>query len=180
MPKSWGLTYVALIPKKDNPKLVIDFCSISLCNVCYKLIAKIFANRLKLVLPNLIGKEQSGFFQGRLVVDNIIAIQEGAHSLEHDFSNPPRMIVKIDIEKTYDTLSWKAIIATLTKMNYPTIWFSWIHICISSPSFAFLINGQLTRFISTLDELDRETACLLTCSLWFLKISSPFLIMLSA
>ena len=138
-----------MIPKKDNPKNVSDYRPISLCNVCYKIIAKILSNRVKFVLPNLIGKEQSGFVQGRSPADNILTIQEVVHTLEQDISNPPRMIVKIDVEKAYDTLSWKAILATLSKMNFPTIWLAWIQACISSPGFAFLINGQPTNYIKS-------------------------------
>lgn len=33
VPKAWSKTYLALIPKKDNPKLVYDFYLISLYNV---------------------------------------------------------------------------------------------------------------------------------------------------
>lgn len=61
----------------------------------------------------------------------------------------PRMIVKIDIEKAYDTISWKVILATLTKMKFSTLWISWIHSCISTPSCFFLINGQPSRFMKT-------------------------------
>lgn len=63
------------------------------------------ANRLKLVLPKLIGIEQAGLVAGRSPFDNIIAIQEIAYSIEKDFLHPPGMIVKIDIEKAYDSLS---------------------------------------------------------------------------
>lgn len=31
------------------------------------------------------------------------------------------MIVKVDIEKAYDTLGWKDILSTLAKMNFLTI-----------------------------------------------------------
>jgi hypothetical protein len=40
-------TYIALIPKNSNPSSVIEFHPISLCNVIYKIIAKVLANRLK-------------------------------------------------------------------------------------------------------------------------------------
>lgn len=51
--------------------------------------------------------------------DNIIALQEIVHSINREFNSTPRMIVKIDIEKAYDMLSWSAILATLSKMNFP-------------------------------------------------------------
>lgn len=73
--------------------------------------------------------------------DNIIALQEIVHSLEKDFNNPPRMLVKIDIEKTYDTISQNAILATLIKMNFPDKWISQIKTYISSTSLSILVNG---------------------------------------
>ncbi|XP_039116586.1 uncharacterized protein LOC120252479 [Dioscorea cayenensis subsp. rotundata] len=148
MPNSWGRTYVALIPKKSNPQSPADFRPISLCNVCYKLISKILANRLKYILPNLIGKEQCGFVHGRTPFDNIITLQEVAHSIDND-NNPPRMLIKLDIAKSYDTMSWSAILVTLTKMGFPGRWVSWIHTCISKVSYALLINKTPTSWFST-------------------------------
>lgn len=79
--------------------LVSDFWPISLCNCCYKVIAKTLANRLRLVIPNMVGIKQNGFISGRGAYDNIIASQEIAHSLETDSSVLSRMILKIDVEK---------------------------------------------------------------------------------
>lgn len=55
--------------------------------MCYN-ISKILANRLKKVLPNLIGKEQCGFFSYRTPFDNIINLQEIAHSIDRDSNSP--------------------------------------------------------------------------------------------
>lgn len=57
------------------------------------------------------------------------------------------MILKVDIEKVYDTLEWKVILATLTRMGFPKILVSWIKACISSASFSFIINGHTSKWI---------------------------------
>lgn len=104
MPASLGKTYIALIPKKANPKLVSDFCPISLCNVCYKVIYKILANRLKKVIHKLICPKQTSFLTGCGSSDNVIVAQEIAHSIKSEYPALPRMIIKIYIKKTFDTV----------------------------------------------------------------------------
>lgn len=81
MSASYWRTYVSLIPKKPNPKYVSDFRMISLSNVSYQIISKILANHLKPYLPHLISREKTGFVSGHNPFDNIISIQEIAHSL---------------------------------------------------------------------------------------------------
>jgi hypothetical protein len=47
-------TFITLIPKRASPFNVSEFRPISICNVMYKLIAKVLANKLKMVLSVLI------------------------------------------------------------------------------------------------------------------------------
>lgn len=70
------------------------------------------------MFPKLIAIEQSGFLAGRSTFDNIIDVQEMVHSLETDKSSPPRMFIKVDIEKAFDTVEWNTILATLHRMGF--------------------------------------------------------------
>ena len=57
---------VTLLPKKDrHPNFVKNYRPISLLTSAYKFIAKTMANRLTLVLDDLIHEDQNGFMKGR-------------------------------------------------------------------------------------------------------------------
>ena len=73
-------TFLTLIPKEINPSSFDRFRPISLCNASYNILAKLLANRLKLLLGKLISPLQRGFVKGRHLVDNVIQVQEALHS----------------------------------------------------------------------------------------------------
>ena len=52
--QSINFIHITLIPKKKNPDLMSNFCPISLCNVIFKLVLKVLANRLKRILGRII------------------------------------------------------------------------------------------------------------------------------
>ncbi|XP_010527295.1 PREDICTED: uncharacterized protein LOC104804652 [Tarenaya hassleriana] len=56
-------TLLVLIPKVQNPESIFQFRPISLCNVAHKVLTKVIANRLKPLLPDLIGPEQNSFIR---------------------------------------------------------------------------------------------------------------------
>lgn len=53
-PGDLNSTNVVLIPKKENSSCMRDLRPIALCNVLYRIVAKVLANRLQKVLPSLI------------------------------------------------------------------------------------------------------------------------------
>lgn len=101
---SLNSTFIALIPKEENISTPDKFRPIALCNVIYKVISKVIANRLKLLLPLLISPEQAGYVERRQILDGIILMHEIIHSLKH--SKQAGMILKIDLSKAFDKLSW--------------------------------------------------------------------------
>lgn len=69
-------TSVTLIPKTVNPNTVKDFRPISCYSIVYKSITKVFANRLRPFMSNLIASNQSAFVPGRSITDNILMAHE--------------------------------------------------------------------------------------------------------
>ena len=63
--KSLNATFIALIPKKINASNVRDFHPISLVGSVYKILAKVLAIRLRVVLNQLISETQNRFVGGR-------------------------------------------------------------------------------------------------------------------
>lgn len=84
MPADLNHTFVALIPKVREPTDMKDLRPISLCNVSYKFISKVLANRLKKILPVIISDNQSAFVPGRLFTDNVLLSSEVFHFMKHN------------------------------------------------------------------------------------------------
>lgn len=79
-------TLVALIPKVKSPNQVAEFRPISLCNVLYKLAySKVVANRLKLILLEIVSENHSVFVLGRQITNNALVALEIFHSMKHIF-----------------------------------------------------------------------------------------------
>lgn len=82
IPEAINTTFISLIPKIKNLKKASDFRPISLCNVIYKLVAKVVAKCLKKFLVKLVPDSQSAFLSGPLITDNILMAFETLHYLK--------------------------------------------------------------------------------------------------
>ena len=72
--RPFNATFLSLIPKEMGADCPDKFKPIALCNVVYKIISKVIANRLKPLLPSLIFPEQSSFVEGCQILDGVILV----------------------------------------------------------------------------------------------------------
>ena len=131
----------------QNPESVKDFRPISLCNVLYKIIAKVLANRLKKILPHIISESQSAFVPGRLISDNILIAFETLHHMKNMKGNKQGyMALKLDMSKAYDRVEWAFLERIMLKMGFSESWVSMIMECVRTVSYSVLINGEPKGF----------------------------------
>ncbi|PKU62559.1 Putative ribonuclease H protein [Dendrobium catenatum] len=146
LPKGAKATVITLIPKGSHSSSIADFRPISLCNVFYKIIAKIIANRMKLIMPHIIHESQSGFIANRISTDNIILVTEVLKQYKghHKF-----FCAKLDIKKAFDSISRDFLLDRLRRKGFPDLFIKWIRGCISDVYFSICINGSLEGFFKS-------------------------------
>ncbi|GJW44645.1 hypothetical protein Tco_0073444 [Tanacetum coccineum] len=140
--KELNHTIIALIPKIQSPLRVNDYRPISCCNVLFKCISKILANRIKHSLEYLVSPNQSAFVPGRSISNNILLTQEIMHNY-HLNRGTPRCAFKVDIQKAYHTVDWEFLRRILHGFGFHARIVSWIMECVSTTSYSICINGNL-------------------------------------
>ncbi|WJX73507.1 hypothetical protein P8452_57279 [Trifolium repens] len=112
--KGINSTFIALIPKVDSPQRLNDFRPISLVGSLYKILAKVLANRLRMVIGGVISESQTAFVKDRQIFDRILIAN-----------------------KVVDE-------ALMGKMEFPTLWRKWMRECVYTATASILVNGSPT------------------------------------
>lgn len=114
--KSFNATYIALIPKKNGAKELMDFRPISLIGSIYKIIAKVLTERLKKVMGKSIDSQQMAFIKERQIMDAILIANEAINSRQKQ--KKPGILCKLDIEKAFDHVNWNFLLNMLQQMGF--------------------------------------------------------------
>lgn len=137
-------TYISLIPKCNELKLITEYRPISCCNVIYKIISKVLANKLKYFLGDIISLNQSAFIPKRLITDNALIAFEVFHAMKNNRSpNNISFALKLDMSKAYNRIEWSFLERVMHRMGFNDGWVNRIMSCITSVSFSFKLNGQI-------------------------------------
>ena len=118
LPKGVNSTIQALIPKKLDSLEIRDYQPIACCNILYKIVSKVLANRLKQLLPRIILENQSAFVEGRLLMENVLLASELVKDY-HKEEIALRCVMKIDISKAFDSVQWSFVLKCLCALGFP-------------------------------------------------------------
>ncbi|GJW39612.1 RNA-directed DNA polymerase, eukaryota [Tanacetum coccineum] len=121
-----------------------DFRPISLIGSLYKIIAKILANRLVVVvLGDIVNEAQSAFIADRQILDGPFILNEVLQWCKS--KKKQSLIFKVDFEKAYDSVRWDFLDDVLKKFGFGDKWCNWIQSCLRSSRGSININGSPTE-----------------------------------
>ena len=141
--KGLNSSFIALIPKNDNPVGLGEYRPISLIGSVYKILAKVLAARLKKVISGLIGEVQTAFISGRNIFDGVLVANEIIDWWKK--RGKKGVIIKLDFEKAYDSVNWDYLLDLMFKFGFGHKWVGWIRECISTAKLSVLVNGSPTE-----------------------------------
>ena len=143
--KQTNHSIIALVPKSAHVSTASDFRPISCCNVVYKIISKILADRLGHALDGIISPMQNAFLGGRRMADNINLLQELLRQYERKRASP-RCLIKIDFRKAFDSVQWVFLRQLLLLLGFPDKFVHLVMTCVETASYSVAVNGELFGF----------------------------------
>ena len=136
---------ITCIPKEGKDKRFIkNWRPISLLNVSYKIVSACISNRIKNYLQKLIHPDQKGFMQGRFIGENVRLVYDILAYTENE--HKPGLLMLVDFEKAFDSISWDFIHTVLTFLNFGPDIRQWIKVFYTDISSCLNINGIYSSF----------------------------------
>ena len=137
---------ISLLPKGDkNPFYLKNWRPLTLLNLDYKILAKMMAARMKQVLPDIIGTQQTGFMENRQISENIVkTIDVIAYA---NRKKKRQLIVSIDFEKCFDRVAYCAILGSLKYFNFGDNYVRWINLFFTEFCTCTQNNGYMSEYI---------------------------------
>ncbi|XP_019228674.1 PREDICTED: uncharacterized protein LOC109209791 [Nicotiana attenuata] len=148
LPKSITHTNLVLLLKKLRVETFSDLRPTSLSNFTSKVLSGVLHDRLKKFLPLLISPNQSGFVKGRSIFENILLTQEIVTDIRLR-GKPVNVVIKLDMAKAYDRVSWKYLLHVLRRMGFSEHFINMVWNLVSNNWYSVLVNGQASGFFKS-------------------------------
>lgn len=168
-------THLVLIPKVDKPKNMAQFRPISLCNVLYKIIAKVIVDRMSPFLGFCIDEAQGAFISGRQISDNTLIAYEVLHALKmKKRGKKGNFALKLNLSKAYDRVEWDFLAGMLTRLGFHQDWVVLIMRCVCSVTYTVGITSLKVSVLCRLEVCAKVTLLAPTFSLSVRKVFLVF------
>ena len=136
---------ITCIPKEGKSKEFLkNWRPITLLNSTYKLASSCIAERMQSVLSHLISTDQTGFIPGRYIGENCRLIYDILHFTEKNYI--PGILLLIDFEKAFDSISWSFIYDTLKFFNFGESVIEWVNTFYKDITSAVTQTCSLSEF----------------------------------
>ncbi len=130
---------ITLIPKTRDRAKFSNWRPITLLgNIC-KVLVKTFVGRIQSALTHIIRPNQTGFVEGRNILDNIFMAQEALGWAEE--SEQDLVLLLLDFEKAFHRIEWGFLFTALSKLGFNDTWVRWVGSLYQSASSAIKVNG---------------------------------------
>ena len=135
---------ICLLFKQGDRDDLFNWRPITLLNTDYKLIAIIYAGRLKKILPTLIDEDQRAYIEGRQISETVRLTQDIIEFSE--VNNNPGAIIFLDQQKAYDRVEWGYLELCLKKFGFGPKFIKWILMLYKCGQSCVQTNGFLSQF----------------------------------
>ena len=119
---------------------------LTLLNSDYKIIAKILAERLKVVLPKLIHSDQKGFVKGRNINEANRLIQDVIYYTDRE--DDDGIIIFLDQQKTFDRVEWGWVDHVLSKFNFGEQFRELVQMLFKYAQTCIKTNGFVSKYFN--------------------------------
>ena len=138
---------ITCIPKGGKVRNILkNWRPITLLNSVYKFFSGIIANRIKNILPTIKHTDQKGFVNGRFIGENSRLLYDIID--ECNKKGTDGLIMSIDFEKAFDSISWLFISKSLKYFNFGKQTINWIKSLQIGSTSKILQNGNLSSQIN--------------------------------
>ena len=138
--ESQNLGIISLQPKSGDLEKLSNWRPITLMCCDYKMLSKVIANRLKVILPDVISKEQF-CFPGRTIVDNNILLRDIIYYSNEN--NVQGAVISLDWTKAFDRVDHSFLYKTMEKMGFSVEFILLVKMFCSDKKSSLQINGNI-------------------------------------
>ena len=144
LPESLMTGVVTLLEKKGKDRLdLVNWRPITLLNVDYKLLTKTLGQRLKIVLPSLINKDQNGFTPGGSIFYSAHTVRDILFYCKKE--NIDLILLALDYTKAFDSVDFEFIHKTFELFNFGQNFRKWVKMIFRGGTSCITSNGHISE-----------------------------------